>query len=409
MRSGGRLAFSAANFFMSASRRPLLVDENTRPTSVLSFRAVGQLWRAVLVYDDDDLTADESASTLFRFFRSRHVIDLKLIVTLTIFALLIHFLTVFVFAIGKPLAHLVIALGEGRFAAAQEASWIMATRGVRFLGKYFAPGLAVYGGIMAWAYLGAAKRLGVVDLFACEIGTLCRVGTIFSIGSLYVSKFGNAKQIAEGAEKHHVEHMGERHPAKQQQHAESFVSQEDYFPVFAGNSSDLQALEALVVAHITEFYTYMKASRDLMRKLAETDPLEMPSSFANLIYITFLGYEAGRQSISQLIEFEPTRAEDTVVMLLTELVCYKFLLEYFFDKADDVRHRRLVLRENDYKDAVPKLCRKINSDHGANERYWAPAKETTDELGKRYQETFNETIGEAIARIERLEQHAHSS
>jgi hypothetical protein len=38
--------------------------------------------------------------------------------------------------------------------------------------------LAVGGPILGWTYQTGSKRLGIVDLFACEIVTLCRVGAI---------------------------------------------------------------------------------------------------------------------------------------------------------------------------------------------------------------------------------------
>jgi len=67
---------------------------------------------------------------------------------------------------------------------------------------------------MGWAYQSASKRLGIVDLFACEIGTLCRVGTIFDIGKRYVDAYFAA-------------------PSDKPPSCASFVSKEEYFPVFA--------------------------------------------------------------------------------------------------------------------------------------------------------------------------------
>ena len=51
-----------------------------------------------------------------------------------------------------------------------------------------------------------------------------------------------------------------------------FTSAENYFPVFEGNTRDLQSLEARVVINITSFYTYMKTVRDLMRTAAALKP-----------------------------------------------------------------------------------------------------------------------------------------
>ncbi|HEX4409328.1 MAG TPA: hypothetical protein VH206_11200 [Xanthobacteraceae bacterium] len=374
----------------------MLPNLDTRPKNVLSPTAVVRLWRALLVSDDRELKADEAASTLFRFFRSRHVIDLRLIVTLTMIISSIHLLVVLVFAVAR-IHH-----------AAEGLSFVnLASRGIPLLGKYFAPAFAIYSGILAWAYLTAAKRLGVVDLFACEIGTLCRVGTVFDIGSLYAEKFEKAKQAAAGAQTHHIEHIAEKRAATGQlEHTETFVSKEEYFPVFAANSPDLQVLEERVVANITEFYTYMKASRDLMRRLVETDAVERPKVYIDLMYVLFLGYEAGRKSIKQLIEFEPTQAEEVVVVLLTELVCYKFLCHQFASNKEDVRNRRLTLRTDVYKDEVPKLYRKIAVDHGSNENDWLPAKETIDELGERYEAAFGEPIAAPSPELSRTNRAA---
>ena len=51
------------------------------------------------------------------------------------------------------------------------------------LGYGYVPGrIGLRGaGNVSWAYLNASKRLGVVDLFACEIGTLCRVSARFPL------------------------------------------------------------------------------------------------------------------------------------------------------------------------------------------------------------------------------------
>src|SRR5215472_6147178 len=59
-------------------------------SGLLSGFSAAALWKATGWVSDADLSAEESASTLFRFLRSRHVRDLKLIFTA---ALLFAFLT----------------------------------------------------------------------------------------------------------------------------------------------------------------------------------------------------------------------------------------------------------------------------------------------------------------------------
>ena len=68
----------------------------------------------------------------------------------------------------------------------------------------------------------------------------------------------------------------------------------NYFPVFESNSHDLESLEATVVGHITEFYTYMKVVRDLLRKV-ENEPAKLAQAlYVSFIYVLFLGYESAR-------------------------------------------------------------------------------------------------------------------
>jgi hypothetical protein len=192
---------------------------------------------------------------------------------------------------------------------------------------------------------------------------------------------------------------GDKHAAaKHIASSQSFTSQEEYFPVFQHNSSDLESLEALVVESITQYYTYMKAARDLLRKLASIDVSHISKSgdiashgtakidlwhqtVADIIYVLFLGYESARKAIIDLIEFQPTRAENTVVMLMTELVCFSFLCVYL--KSDNVRFTRLQLRESDYRRIIPPLIDGINAAHKGNEEYWIPARRIAPELQAR--------------------------
>jgi hypothetical protein len=51
------------------------------------------------------------------------------------------------------------------------------------------PAVGVAGVIISWAYKSASIRLGIVDLFGCEIATLCRVGTIFDVGTHYIRAY----------------------------------------------------------------------------------------------------------------------------------------------------------------------------------------------------------------------------
>jgi hypothetical protein len=155
----------------------------------------------------------------------------------------------------------------------------------------------------------------------------------------------------------------------------------------------------------------MKALRDTQRRLAETKPPQVAdaagqtsgvpkdpwhAAVANVIFLLYLGYESARKAVEDLVEFQPAAAERSIVILLTELKCYAFLLKYYED--DDVHYRRLKLREEDYKQEVPALYRTVMSSHGENRRDWLPAMETVSELAKRYKEALGESVAEAVSR-----------
>jgi hypothetical protein len=60
----------------------------------------------------------------------------------------------------------------------------------------FVPVLGVVGAVIAWAYQSGTARLGVIDLFACEISTLCPVATVVDTVRRYAGKFDQAPTAA---------------------------------------------------------------------------------------------------------------------------------------------------------------------------------------------------------------------
>ena len=48
--------------------------------------------------------------------------------------------------------------------------------------------------MLAWTYQAGSARLGVVDLFACEIATLCRVSAVVEMVQRYVDLFQRGPQ-----------------------------------------------------------------------------------------------------------------------------------------------------------------------------------------------------------------------
>jgi hypothetical protein len=291
------------------------------------------------------LRTGDPHATVDRLFRSRHVKDLQLIVA-----------TAWASVLAVSVISLAVLVGA---IVIDKANWATAVRD--FL-TFFAPVLAIFGGVLTWAYQVGSARLGVVDLFACEIDTLCRVTTVLGTVDRLVKRFDQGPSAGGAAD------SGGRAPTLQ------FASQENYFPVFDGNSRDLQTLEASVVINITAFYTYMKAVRDWLRMLAGIGPgpddaLPAPGApladpwhdaARNVVYMLFLGLESARRAIGDLVEFEPEHAERTIVILLSELDAYRFLLSQFPDE-NNMYHKRIKLREAEYKHLVPELCSRVEA------------------------------------------------
>jgi hypothetical protein len=338
--------------------------ESRQPTPALQYYWKGTLQRVkslkVFGPDDGSLTEEQAASTVYRFFRSDLIAELRLIFKVAIALFVLYFVSVVILGAG---GHLGVSGGGAD------------SKG--YLVTYIGPATTIVGAVLAWTYLTASNRLGIIDLFACEIGTLCRVGTVLNIGKQLVDMY------------HAKDDMTQGKPTS----IGNFVSKEDYFPIFGHNSGSLQSLESLIVIRITEFYTYMKATRDLQRKLADIDGVKnaSPSSgagkaaLADMVYMLFLGYESGRKAIEKLIEYEPTKAETRIVMLLTELVLYGLLCEHY--AGQEPWCSRLDLREKDYRRDVTELRATVEAAN-ADDENWSKARKVAEELGKRFNDAL---------------------
>jgi hypothetical protein len=393
---------------MSATSFEVSAQKATERKSVFSGLSMLALFRAIRLGPSPTLSAAEAASTFYRFFRSKHVIDLKLIAMLAMLT-------------GLGCAILLVSDGVLSILhtyGSEPPDLIKPHSLINSLSMDSGKLLGICGLVFAWTYRSACTRLGVVDLFASEIITLCRVGTIFDLAQGYTDQYNSKRTSTPETDEHR--------PAQS-----PFVSQEEYFPVFNSTTRDLQVLEATVVNNITGFYTYMKAMRDALRKMAATaspapavkptdaTPATTEAASANLdlnvntladkaeqdpwhaavcsvIFLLFLAYESGRRAVNDLVEFEPAAAESKITILLTELQVYSFLLKRF--KDEDVRQLRLKLREREYMKEVPKLYRDVKV-HGEEDADWLPATRMAPELGKRYQEAFGEDIDVAVKRI----------
>lgn len=285
------------------------------------------------------LKTGDPTDTVDRLFDSRHVNDLRLIAAtafvLTLLAFIVALTTAVSFSLTAwtPAAtatvpHLIVFLVENA--------------GVHFL-AVFAPMLTIFGAILAWAYQVGSARLGVVDLFACEIDTLSRVITVVGMVHTLVERPTHpSSQLPSDTD---------GHPAPD----DPFNSQENYFPILDSNARDLQTLEANVVINITAFYTYMKAVRDAFRRIADAQSQHRRrEALKNLIYMLYLGLESGRKATDDLVEFEPTHTERTITALLSELDAYTFLRSQYITPKE-VHHDRLILRGPQYMALIKRL------------------------------------------------------
>jgi len=320
-------------------------------------------------------------STFDRLLRSRHVRDLQMVAGAVFsFVLVISFMGAWL-AIPRGYDFYVQAINTSN--ASDRPLW-SAMRAVHPVVTFIAPAFAVFGVVLAWAYRSGSTRLGIVDLFACEIGTLCRVTTLLDAVRQRILRFGEHSAAEPAADKPHS-------PAEQQ-----FSSQEHYFPVFENCAKDLQALEAKVVANITAFYTYMKAVRDSGRSLAALNghadqgtrqagaEASRHDRELNLIYLMFLALESGRMSLNQLVEYEPDHAERVIVVLISELEAYGYLRHEV--QESDFRRERLELRLAGYQHETPKLWRNVVDERSRRDGWlWEPAALLLPTLEARYE------------------------
>jgi hypothetical protein len=323
------------------------------------------------------LRSGKESSTFERLGRSRHVADLRLIFSVTVILMIVGVIAALAFCFEYQVVSNWKELHEGKSA------WPWVRQGFAAIvssGPFIGAICILGGGVLVWTYQTGSARLGVVDLFACEIATLCRVGAVVDMVQRYVELF----ETGPHAVRLHV--VDGDAPTD----GSRFSSQESYFPVFDASVKDLQALEADVVKHVTAFYTYMKVMRDTLRKLADIKPLadgdhhdDWHRAIGSVVYMQFLGLESARKAIKDLVEFEPTQAEDMITILLSELPAYGFLREQF---TDDLRQRRLESRDQAYREEVPALHRMVMSGTGTQ---WDAAQDLAVEMMRRYAKIFS--------------------
>lgn len=323
------------------------------------------------------LRLGKESSTFVRLGRSRHVADLRLIFSVTAILMFIGVLASLAFCLEYQ-----VATSQPQTDDNGIWHWIRLAFSAAIASGPFIGGISILGGgVLAWTYQTGSARLGVVDLFACEIATLCRVSAVTEMVQRYVDMFQHGPQneqrrIVDGA------------PPE----TTTFTSQESYFPVFDSSVKDLQSLEADVVKHVTAFYTYMKVMRDALRKLSGIKPAadgrqndDWHRAICNVVYMQYLGLESARKAIKDLVEFEPTQAEDMITILLSELLAYGFLREQF---RGDLRQRRLQARDETYRRDIPELNRLVENAKGPG---WGAAKDLAAEMMNRFDRVLVDT------------------
>ena len=81
--------------------------------------------------------------------------------------------------------------------------------------------------LLAWTYQAGSARLGVVDLFACEIATLCRVAAVIDMVQRYIDLFHTGPEMP----------LPHAIDGDMPTNGGRFTSQESYFPVPAVTKS----------------------------------------------------------------------------------------------------------------------------------------------------------------------------
>ena len=359
-------------------------------------RLMGMRGAAARANRSGPLDPPDRPTAIDRLFESQHVADLRLIAAIAFILLCWAGIFSALFAVDNAFIK-----SHGTIEDAARALGLISKLSQDFF-KVFAPVLVVFGGIMAWAYQVGSARLGVVDLFACEIDTLCRMTTVGGMVGRQVALFKSGPPLKSAGRGGSILQVSQ------------FVSQENYFPVFDNNSRDLQALEAGVVINITAFYTYMKAVRDCLRKLADVRPMAFESrqpadeaavtgpwheSLRSLLYMLYLALESGRKAIEDLVEYQPEQTERMMVVLISELEAYGFLRSQY-DNREEMRHQRLELRYEEYRVLVPRLSALVEKNNGASldpnqpptppqtlrDRLWRQAFELRHGLNQRFSE-----------------------
>lgn len=189
-------------------------------------------------------------------------------------------------------------------------------------------------GIIGWAYQAANARFGVADLFAGEIGALCRIAAISDVMNQYAKRY----------------YAGETPPAPAN-------TSTDYFAVFNNNSKDMEVLDGDVVGAVTQFYANIKVFQDCARHpmAHSVDATQSRTQQLTTIYYGFLAFESGRLALAALIDDRERSEEAILTAMLSELPGYFFLYGELSQQPDDLRWHRIHARLEGYRGLLPAI------------------------------------------------------
>jgi hypothetical protein len=169
----------------------------------------------------------EESSTFERLGRSRHVADLRLIFSITVIIMIVAVI------LAPPFCFWHELMDNWKDVSDRHSDWILlrlAISAIADSGTFIGAIGALGGGVLAWTYQTGSARLGVVDLFACEIATLCRVAAVVDMVHRYVTLYDSEPHVTQP-------HDMDGDPPTD---TSRFTSQESYFPVFDSSVKDLQ-------------------------------------------------------------------------------------------------------------------------------------------------------------------------
>jgi len=187
-------------------------------------------------------------------------------------------------------------------------------------------------GVVSWSYQAANARFGAADLFAGEIGALCRISAVAEIMSNYARLY----------------RAGENPPGPPE-------SGNDYFAVFNNNAKDMEVLDGDVVGAVTQFYANIKIFQDCLRRPAAADPKVRRQQQLATMYYGFLAFESARLALAALIDDRDRCQEAILSAMMSELPAYFFLYRELCDRTDDVRWHRVAARFKGYRRLIQEI------------------------------------------------------